>query len=190
MNGQLIDILATDTTVTAQINSFSGHIPALDLAVSWLSGAGPYVMVGLIVTKWWAGKETRDVQRHLAIRSGLATSLGIVLNQLILLFVHRGRPYDSGITHLIIAPSSDPSFPSDHATVAFAIAVTLLLQRDKWWSSFLLLAILVSISRVYIGTHFISDVVGGALIGVFAAGVIAKYYPPSHKFFKRLVRIA
>ena len=35
--------------------------------------------------------------------------------------MHRIRPYDAGLTHLIVAPSFDWSFPSDHATAAFAI---------------------------------------------------------------------
>ncbi|MDH8190437.1 undecaprenyl-diphosphate phosphatase, partial [Klebsiella pneumoniae] len=54
--------------------------------------------------------------------------LGLALNQLILLLVHRMRPYDGGVTHLLTAPSADPSFPSDHATASFAIAAAFLLH--------------------------------------------------------------
>lgn len=41
--------------------------------------------------------------------TGLSFLLGLALNQLILLFVHRMRPYGGGVTHLLISPSPDPS---------------------------------------------------------------------------------
>jgi len=44
--------------------------------------------------------------------------LGLALNQLILLFVHRIRPYDGGVTNFLIDRSADFSFPSHHATTS------------------------------------------------------------------------
>ena len=85
---------------------------------------------------------------------------------MVLQFVQRIRPYDAGVTQLSIAPSLDPSFPSDHATAAFAIAITILAfgHRGKWL--YLMCAILISISRVYLGIHYVSDIAGGALQGL------------------------
>jgi undecaprenyl-diphosphatase len=98
--------------------------------------------------------------------------LGLALNQAILLFVQRVRPYDEGITRLLIPPSSDPSFPSDHATAAFAIAAVFLLHRFRGGAALLLAAVVISVSRIYIGTHYVSDVVGGALTGALAVGMV------------------
>jgi undecaprenyl-diphosphatase len=58
------------------------------------------------------------------------------------------------------------SFPSNHALNNFAAAVFLLrlFPAYKWF--FLIVAILISISRIYLGVHYPSDVLGGALIGV------------------------
>jgi len=93
----------------------------------------------------------------------------LALNQLILLGVHRIRPYDAGITNLLIAPSSDPSFPSDHATASFAIAAAFLPHGlPRRGAVFLLAAILVAFSRVYIGTHYVTDILGGAITGIIA----------------------
>lgn len=66
--------------------------------------------------------------RHVLVATGLSPLLGLALNQLILLVVHRMQPYDGGVTHLLIARSADFSFPSDHATAVFAIAAAFLLQ--------------------------------------------------------------
>jgi hypothetical protein len=97
------------------------------------------------------------------LRAWLSFLLGLAINQVILLLVHRIRPYDAGISHLLIALSADPSFPSDHATATFAIAAAFLLhgmRRVGFW--FLAAALLVTVSRVYIGTHYVSDAWGSA----------------------------
>jgi undecaprenyl-diphosphatase len=72
----------------------------------------------------------------------------------------------------LIPPSSDPSFPSDHATAAFAITAAFLLHQFRGATAFLAAAVLISISRIYIGTHYLSDVFGGALTGTFTAGMV------------------
>ena len=101
----------------------------------------------------------------------------LALNQILLLFIHRVRPYDGGITHLLIAPSADFSFPSDHATASFAIAAAFLLHDlRRRGLIFLAAALLVAFSRVYIGTHYASDVLGGALTGIVAAALVRSAY--------------
>ena len=87
------------------------------------------------------------------------------------------RPYDGGITHLLIERSADYSFPSDHATAAFAIAAAFLLHgMRRVGLGFLAAAALVTLSRLYIGTHYASDIVGGALTGILAAVLVRASY--------------
>lgn len=99
------------------------------------------------------------------------------LNQIILLFVHRVRPYDAGVSHLIISPSGDWSFPSDHATATFAIAAAFLFHGMRTRAlGFLAGALVVCVSRVYVGTHYVTDVLGGAVTAIIAAGAIRSLY--------------
>lgn len=189
MNTLFLGFFGIDEALTAWINSFAGHAPLVDGAICALSASGPYLMVALIILRWWS-KTCRVAQRHLALRCGLATSLSVVINQLIILFVHRQRPYDVSITRLIAEKSADPSFPSDHAAVVFAIAASLLLRRDKWSVLFVSFACFVSLSRVYVGTHFVSDVVGGAIVGVVAGSAVAWFYRESWRPLQKLIEVA
>jgi undecaprenyl-diphosphatase len=68
----------------------------------------------------------------------------------------------------------DPSFPSGHATMAFASATVLSYFKPRWAPAFFLLAVAIGYSRVYVGVHYPLDVLGGALLGLLiGAGVIA-----------------
>jgi undecaprenyl-diphosphatase len=67
------------------------------------------------------------------------------------------------------APYAYASFPSGHATTAFAAAVLLALWYPRWAPIFAGLAALVGLSRIVLGSHFPSDVLAGALLGSLIA---------------------
>jgi len=72
---------------------------------------------------------------------------------------------------------SNSSFPSSHVANAFALAWVLGARWRRAMPVFFVLALLVASSRMYLNRHFLSDVVAGALIGVFCAWVAAKWLP-------------
>jgi undecaprenyl-diphosphatase len=95
-----------DVAITRWINAPAGLHPALDTVLVGLTQFGVPLIVLLVAVQWWAPGD-RLHARHTAIASGLSFLLGLAINQAILLFVHRVRPYDAGVSHLIIARSSD-----------------------------------------------------------------------------------
>ncbi|MGG6896689.1 MULTISPECIES: phosphatase PAP2 family protein [Rhizobium] len=167
-----------DAAITGWINSLSGN-SLLDHALITISNLGVPLLILAVAAQWWTGPE-RTKTRHILIAAGLTFLIGLGINQVILLFDQRIRPYDAGVTRLLIERSSDPSFPSDHATATFAIAAAFLIHNlPKRGLFFLVAAILVSLSRVYLGTHYISDVMGGALTAIFAAALVKALYKPA-----------
>ncbi|MBS0563405.1 MAG: phosphatase PAP2 family protein [Proteobacteria bacterium] len=165
-----------DQAITQWINSFAGHTPWADALMLGATRAGVPVMVAYVVLQWWA-RAGRPRVRHACASAGLSFLLGEGLNQIVLLFVHRPRPYDAGVSHLIIAPSPDWSFPSDHATAALAILFAFLLARQGRRALVVgVLAFLVCLSRIYVGTHYVSDVLGGGLTGLAAAILVRWTY--------------
>ncbi|MFK0692271.1 phosphatase PAP2 family protein [Mesorhizobium sp. IMUNJ 23033] len=165
-----------DAAVTHAINGLAGRSAAVDFLIIWISTIGVPLLVLAVAVQWWRHTD-RPHTRHVLVAAGLSFLLGLALNQLILLFIHRMRPYDGGVTNLLIARSGDPSFPSDHATATFAIAAAFLLHgMRRVGLCFVAAAMLIAFSRVYIGTHYASDVLGGALTGVIAAFAVRAVY--------------
>jgi undecaprenyl-diphosphatase len=116
--------------------------------------------------------------RHGVVAAGFSALLALGAAQLIADLWARPRPYvaHAADAHLFIARSADSSFPSDHATAAFAIAVALLLRHRKAGWLALAMAVVVSVARVAVGTHYPGDVLAGAALGTIAALVL--WLPP------------
>ncbi|MBI1877307.1 MAG: VanZ family protein [Chloroflexi bacterium] len=101
----------------------------------------------------------------LAILVAIATSLALTFAFQYLVL----RPRPEGMRLLLPTPNF-PSYPSGHAATAFAVALVLALayRRGRWWALALAAASLIAFSRVYLGYHYPSDIIGGAILGAGA----------------------
>ncbi len=125
-----------------------------DGGIIWIAGA----LILLIPKK----------TRRIGICCLIALMGSLLINNVILKnLVARTRPYDAiaGLSSLI-GSQSDFSFPSGHTGSSFAAATVMFCGLKKRYGSFaLILAALIGFSRIYVGVHYPSDVIGGALIG-------------------------
>lgn len=123
-------------------------------ATVWGLGALPGIAALL-----WVGRERR-VARTIFI----ALLVGLCLTLLFQFLALRPRPTE---VRLILETPNFPSFPSGHAVAAFATATVLALayRRPRITLAALAGATLIAVSRLYLGHHYPSDVVAGALLG-------------------------
>jgi len=109
-------------------------------------------------------------KREWALPLGLGIISSYAITYLLKFIIARPRPL--GISMNFLFNLADYSFPSAHAAVAFAALPILnkTYPRLKWlW---ILSASFVAFSRSYIGVHYLSDVVAGALIGYFVSAFV------------------
>ena len=82
--------------------------------------------------------------------------------------VERPSTRDAQPKTLVPAPH-DHSFPSGHAATSFAAATVLTFALPRLAPLWLLMAVAVGFSRVYVGVHYPLDIVGGAMLGIAVA---------------------
>jgi undecaprenyl-diphosphatase len=101
-----------------------------------------------------------------ALAAAPAVGLSVLFFKVVKNLVGRPRPFESwqGLTSLVPAPDKF-SFPSGHTMTAFAVWAVLLHGAPGLGLPFLLIALLIGCSRVFLGMHYPTDVLVGALLG-------------------------
>jgi undecaprenyl-diphosphatase len=178
-----------DYSLYRAINGLSGDGP-VDQVFRLLADNLPALLVALVaLTFLFPWGRRRWERRNGAVLATVAAGLALLLNQPIAHLVARTRPYlaHPAHVHLLIARSHDPSFPSDHATGGFALALGVWAYDRGLGMLLLVLAAILSFARVYVGTHYPGDVAGGALIG---ATVVAALYlaRPTRRLIESVAR--
>jgi len=134
------------------------------------------------VALWFVSRPPGVSRWRLASVSALvAAGIALIANQAIAHVWDRPRPFTTheAATHLLSAPSPDPSFPSDHAAAAFAIAFCVFAFSRWTGVGFLFTATLIGLSRIALGMHYPSDVIAGLLVGWAAALVVVHLGRPT-----------
>ncbi|MDP8996560.1 MAG: phosphatase PAP2 family protein [Pseudomonadota bacterium] len=178
-----------DITLTKFINALAGQSYFFDTLLRAITDYGVYAMILSVAGLWFVGSD-KSRNRNACIATGLSFILGLLINQVILLFLHRLRPYEIGVTQLFIAPNPDWSFPSDHATAAAAIVIGIwLFGPRKLASALAVVAVLVAFSSVYLGVHYVSDIAGGLFTAAIASALVWKFYKPNNAVSLFLMRL-
>jgi membrane-associated phospholipid phosphatase len=151
--------------------------PVLDYLFWTLAtfGNGTGLVFGALVLLWCCDRDL--VKRHWAWLL-LAVFMGAAVMQALKYGIGRPRPLstfallvESGQAHINVVGRalSHRSFPSGHAQAAASVLTYLGCLYPRYWLGWGTGILLAAVGRVYVGVHFPSDVIAGAIIGSFSA---------------------
>lgn len=170
-----------DFTLFRVVNGLAGRWAALDVLGIF---SAVYLVFGIIILIALISFLRRDIYVYLSAMA--AAMVGYSVSQLIGIINFRPRPFVflENVNLLISKSPTSKSFPSDHATLAFALAAALYLSGEKRWGKVaLVMAVFVALGRVYVGVHFPADIIVGAMLGSVAAAAVWKAKKEFKRFF-------
>lgn len=153
-----------DRLITQFLFDLIPHSSAANMFFMFFSAVGSFaalwIVLGILLIIFEEGKHREFIVFFLG---GLLVTL-LITEITIKPIVRRERPH----TTLVEQPL-DYSFPSTHAATSFFAATLLSFYHRRKWALFMILALLISFSRIYLSVHYFGDVFFGAIIGFIIA---------------------
>lgn len=177
----MVTYMSLDLFLTRTINGFAGETSWIDWAFLTLCEPNTLWLPAILLGIYWIWQWPREAVVAAPVMTasiGLVDFLGAQIKHL----VARPRPcFSIADLHRLQACGGNFSFPSNHAcNTATAAAFLQVLYPRSGWVSWPIVA-LVGLARVYIGAHYVTDVIGGWIIGGFCgtgAAWLLLQWPP------------
>ena len=147
------------------INDWAGHVAAVDTVMKLAATDLIYLVLPLAFALWFlpGGSAERALRQRVWLAIMISVVAGLFLAALVAQLYSDARPFVSRTdTRLLVSHAADNGFPSEHATVSFAVAGTLIWWRRSIGFLAIFLASLIGFARVFVGVHWPSDIAAGA----------------------------
>lgn len=164
----IINAQSSDFSMLRKINK--NEHPQWDKTMKLTSHSIYPVMVAAPGTLFLTGYINNDkIMMRNGVKTGATIGINLLLTTGLKYSIHRPRPFDQYPNDIIKrTDASGFSFPSGHTSTAFATATALTLSSKKWYVAVpsYAYACAVGYSRMRLGVHFPSDVLGGMVVGI------------------------
>ncbi|MEV8569096.1 phosphatase PAP2 family protein [Streptomyces sp. NPDC051322] len=166
--GHALDGAGIDGGLYGDVTDFARHTHWLNGTVSEFTSYGIALFAVFMLVGWWIARR----QGHAVMTAALAAPVAAVLAYLVndgikSVFVEprpcRALPHDFLIEKC--PPVNDYAFPSNHTTVAAAVAAALFLVDRRLSALAAVFTLLMAASRVYVGAHYPHDVLAALVVG-------------------------
>ena len=169
--------MSFDYWLFQQINNLAGHWKLLDNIGIFFAAYFQYVLSVFLLVFLFLGKDSAEKNKN-RLMVGLAfLAAGIArlgFTEILYQVFHRLRPFAAHQVQQLIVHDAANSFPSGHASFFFAMAMVVYLYNKRAGFWFFIGAILISLTRIFVGVHYPSDILAGAAVGIFSGWLVVK----------------
>lgn len=150
----------------------SAPVQPWTVALATCLGDGLIGLVPLVLA--WGWLRGRPDLRAATVRAGLAAVMALAASALIGTFWPHPRPFMAGLAPDLLGHVPEASFPSDHLTLMWSVAISLMLARCSRRVGLVLalLGLPMAWARIWLGVHFPLDMVGALAVGGSAAWLL------------------
>ena len=160
-------MIGIDFKLFELVNQFAGTYSSLDQFIVLFTTYGPLMFGVVLLVLWFMNRGNRFKNRELVLFILIVLMMTLGINKMIELSYFRERPFVAHSVNLLINKSVDsPSFPSNHSAGSFAFAFVMLWKWRKVGIIFLVIAVFMALSRLYVGVHYPLDITVGACIAL------------------------
>ncbi|KOP79928.1 undecaprenyl-diphosphatase [Cytobacillus solani] len=156
--------------VFKSINQLSGRCFPIDFLMILISKKIRYVYIFVLIYMWFRNDSYKKASCNAVISAGIT----LLINILIKLFYFKPRPFMKSQVGILIPSKMGSSFPSKHTLLVFAISTSIFLYDRVLGSIMLVLSVLTGFSRIWVGHHYPSDIIGSAFISSMTSIIIDK----------------
>lgn len=167
------------------INQWAGQYHWLDTFAIVLTNNVQWVFLAILLILWFTNEENKRT----VMLSAITGCLALCISQVISFVYFHPRPFMEHAVHQLVSHAAESSFPSDHATGAFALAFPVLARNKKWGFVMMGLAIATGVSRIFVGVHYPFDIVGGMIVGFLSSLLIIKATVKIEPFLQLVLRL-
>jgi undecaprenyl-diphosphatase len=143
------------------INRLSGRFSPADQLMILISNRVRYIYLLIIILMLFKNR----LNKKIAVETGIAVFFSLAAHFFIHLFYFKPRPFIKRRVGILIPSKTDSSFPSKHTMLAFTASTTVLLFHRTLGTIMMWMSALTGFSRIWVGHHYPSDIIGSALLG-------------------------
>ncbi len=152
------------------IQQLAGYRSPIDLIMILISNKIRYLYMFVLIFMWFRNESYKKVTRNAMRSSGIT----LLIHTLIKMFYYKPRPFVKHRVGILIPSKMDSSFPSKHTLLVFAISTSIILYNRVLGSIMSIFSVLTGLSRIWVGHHYPSDIIGSAFISMMVSILVDK----------------